>query len=134
MAFGQRDWNMLAKPEMIENPHNLSSFDKRPRMHADRTREFEKRDIEAATVAARENWEWSHKLSMTHEPLTGKVPHLYTKGEKREARTNLDPEQWESAYTLLARNVKDDLVVGKPKFNSYIKPMRPEHREQGFSG
>ena len=35
---------------------------------------------------------------------------------------------------MLARTVKDDLVVGKPKFNSYIKPMRPEHKEKGFSG
>jgi len=96
-------------------------------------REFEKRQIEADTVAARDNWEWSHKLAMPHEPLTHKVNHLYMK-EKREARQNLDPETWESAYTLLARTVKDDLVVGKPKFNSYIKPMKPEHREMGFSG
>ena len=66
--------------------------------------------------------------------MSCKVPHLYMRGQKRESSLNLDPEQWESAYTLLARQVKDDLVVGKPKFNSYIKPMRPEHKEKGFGG
>ena len=75
---------------MIENPHNLSAFDKLPKMHADREREFELKRIEAETVAAREKWETyagvNHKLSMKHEPLTSKVPHLYMRGEKREEK------------------------------------------------
>jgi len=33
LAFGQRDWNMLAKPEPTPNVHNLSEFDKKPKMH-----------------------------------------------------------------------------------------------------
>jgi len=73
-------------------------------------------------------------LALGHQPMASKVQHLYMKGQKREATTNLDPETWESAYTLLARSVKDDLVVGKPKFNSYFKTMRPEDKERGFAG
>lgn len=66
LAFGQRDWDMLAKPDMIENPHNLSAFDKRPKAIAEKQRLLEDKAKEAATVAARENWEWSHKLAMKH--------------------------------------------------------------------
>ena len=36
LAFGQVDFNKLAKPDAMENPHGLSAFDKRPKMHADR--------------------------------------------------------------------------------------------------
>ena len=134
LAFGQRDWDMLAKPDMIENPHNLSAFDKRPKAIAEKQRLLEDKAKEAATVAAREKWEWSHKLAMKHETLSSKVPHLYMKGQKREATQNLEQEQWESAYTLLARTVKDDLVVDKPKFNSYIKPVKAENKNLGFTG
>mmetsp|Transcript_40149 Transcript_40149/g.52616 ORF Transcript_40149/g.52616 Transcript_40149/m.52616 type:complete len:135 (+) Transcript_40149:2267-2671(+) len=125
---------MLAKPVGIENPHNLSAFDKRPKAIAEKERLMEARRIEADTVAAREKWEWSHKLAMKHQTVSSKVPHLYMKGQKREATQNLEEEQWESAYTLLARTIKDDLVVGKPKFNSFVKPMRAEDKEKGFSG
>ena len=125
---------MLAKPNMIENLHNLSAFNKKPKAISEKQRLLEAKRIEADTVAAREKWEWSHKLAMKYQQISSKVPHLYLRGEKAEASTNLDPEQWESAYTLLSRQVKDDLVTGKPKFNSYIKQMRPEHREKGFGG
>jgi len=36
LAFGQRDWDKLAKPDGIENPHNLSAFDKRPKAIAEK--------------------------------------------------------------------------------------------------
>lgn len=35
---------------------------------------------------------------------------------------------------MLARTVKDDLVVGKPKFNAQIKPMKAEHKSLNFAG
>ena len=41
LAFGQTDFNKLAKPNHMENPHGLSAFDKRPKMHADRERMLE---------------------------------------------------------------------------------------------
>ena len=56
LAFGQKDFVKLAKPDQMENPHGLSDFDKRPRAHADRERMLEAKAIEAATVAAREKW------------------------------------------------------------------------------
>ena len=31
LAFGQKDFNKLAKPDHMENPHGLSAFDKRPK-------------------------------------------------------------------------------------------------------
>jgi len=66
--------------------------------------------------------------------MANNVPHLYMKGQKREQTQWLEPEQWESAYTLLARTIQDDLVVGKPKFNSFSKPVKPEHKNKGFGG
>ena len=134
LAFGQQDWDMLAKPDAIENPHNLSVFDKRPKAIREHAQMMEDRRKEAETVAARDKWEWSHKLAMSHQTISSKVPHLYMQGQKREATQKLDEETWESAYTLLARTIKDDLVVGKPKFNSFIKPVKAEHKDKGFTG
>ena len=31
LAFGQKDWNKLAKPSGIENPHGLSAFETKPK-------------------------------------------------------------------------------------------------------
>ena len=134
LAFGQKDFVKLSKPDSIENPHGLSVFDKRPKAIAEHAAKLEARRVEAETVAARERWEWSHKLAPKHQPLSSNVPHLYTKGQKRETTQNLQQEKWESSYTLLARTVKDDLVVGKPKFNAMIKPVKAEDKKLGFSG
>ena len=46
----------------------------------------------------------------------------------------MDKEVWESSVTLLARTIADDLVVGKPKFNAMIKPLKAEDKTKGFSG
>ena len=46
----------------------------------------------------------------------------------------MDKEVWESSVTLLARTIADDLVVGKPKFNAMIKPIKAEDKTKGFSG
>ena len=134
LAFGQKDFRMLTKPDQIENPHKLSAFDTRPKAISERERMLQAKKIEADTVAAREKWSWSHKLAPKHEPVSSKVPFLYMKKEQREATTNLTPETWESAYTLLARTVKDDLVVGKPKFNAFVKPVKSEDKTKGFAG
>ena len=66
LAFGQIDFNKLAKPDGMYNPHGLSEFDKRPRAIADRVRMLEAKKIEADTVAAREKWEWSYKLAPSY--------------------------------------------------------------------
>ena len=60
LAFGQKDFVQLAKPDQIVNPHGLSEFDKRPKAIAERERMLEAKRIEAETVAAREKWQWSH--------------------------------------------------------------------------
>ena len=41
LAFGQIDFNKLAKPDQMENPHGLSEFDKRPKAIAERVRMLE---------------------------------------------------------------------------------------------
>jgi len=41
LAFGQIDFNKLAKPDGMENPHGLSEFDKRPKAIAERVRMLE---------------------------------------------------------------------------------------------
>ena len=105
LAFGQKDFNKLTRPDQIENPHKLSAFDTRPKAIAERQRMLEEKQKEADTVAARDKWQWSHKLAPTHEPLTSKVPHHYMRKEQREGNNRLEPETWESAYTLLARTV-----------------------------
>lgn len=80
LLFGQKDFVKLAKPDQIENPHNLSAFDKRPKAIAERVQMLEAKRIEAETVAAREPWLWSHKLAMKHQPLSSKVPDHYAHG------------------------------------------------------
>ena len=118
----------------MDNPHGLSEFDKRPKAISDRERMLEAKRKERETVEAREKWQWSHKLAEKYQPVSSKVPDHYAHGKKQEATQDLQKEQWESAYTMLARTVKDDLVVGKPKFNAFIKPVKPEHKNLGFTG
>ena len=79
LAFGQKDFNKLAKPDGMENPHGLSEFDKRPKAIAQRVQMLEAKRIEAETVAAREKWQWSHESAPKYQPLNAKVPHLYNK-------------------------------------------------------
>ena len=90
--------------------------------------------IDADIVAAREKWEWSHKLPPSHQPMSSVVPDHYARGKKQEMTQNLKKDSWESAYTLLARTVKDDLVVGKPQFVSMIKAVKAEDKSKGFAG
>lgn len=67
--------------------------------------------------------------------MSSLVPDHFAKaGQRQEPTQDLEKEKWESAHIVLARNVKDDLVVGKPKFNSYFKAMKAEDKTQGFSG
>ena len=66
--------------------------------------------------------------------LASKVPELYIKGNKREEKQDLLKEKWESSYTMLARTVKDDLVVGKPKFNAMLKSIKAEDKTKDFAG
>lgn len=73
-------------------------------------------------------------MSEKYQPVANLVPDHYAHGQKKEASQFLQNETWESSYTLLARTVKDDLVVGKPKFNSFIKPMKAENKKLGFTG
>ena len=105
LAFGQKDFVKLTKPARIENPHGLSSFDTRPKAIADRVRMLEAKKIEADIVAAREKWQWSHKLAPVYLPLSSKVSDHYAHGKKTEATVTLDTDSWESAYTMLARTV-----------------------------
>ena len=116
------------------NQHGLSEFDKRPKAIAERERMLEAKRIEAETVAAREKWSWSHTLAEKYQPVSSLVPDHYARNQKKEGSQFLDNEKWESSYTLLARTVKDDLVVGKPKFNSFIKPVKAEDKKLGFTG
>jgi hypothetical protein len=105
LAFGQIDFNKLAKPDMIENPHNLTAFDKRPKAHFEREKWLEATAKERATVAARDRWEWSHKLAGKEQPVSSKVPDHYAHGKKTEATQDLTKEKWESSHILLARTI-----------------------------
>ena len=84
LAFGQIDFNKLAKPDQMYNPHGLSEFDKRPKAIAERERMLEAKKKEADTVAARDKWSWSHKLAAGHQPISSKVPDHYAKGKVTE--------------------------------------------------
>ena len=46
----------------------------------------------------------------------------------------LEKEKWEPAYLLLARTIEDNLVVGKPSFNTFVKAIKPEDKNKGFGG
>lgn len=64
------------------NPHGLSEFDKRPKAIAERERMLEAKRIEAETVAARDKWQWSHKLAEKYQPVSSLVPDHYAHGQK----------------------------------------------------
>eukprot|EP00350_Pseudokeronopsis_sp_OXSARD2_P007138 CAMPEP_0170549714 /NCGR_PEP_ID=MMETSP0211-20121228/7861_1 /TAXON_ID=311385 /ORGANISM="Pseudokeronopsis sp., Strain OXSARD2" /LENGTH=76 /DNA_ID=CAMNT_0010855899 /DNA_START=2145 /DNA_END=2372 /DNA_ORIENTATION=- len=44
----------------------------------------------------------------------------------KEKNVFLDKEEYTSAYLQLARQMKDDVVFGKPNFNLYFKSMKPQ--------
>ena len=46
----------------------------------------------------------------------------------------LDKDEFTPAYLLLARQMKDDVVFGKPNFNLYSKPLKPSDINDEFGG
>lgn len=46
----------------------------------------------------------------------------------------LDKEEFTPAYLQLARQLKDDVVFGKPNFNKYFKAMKPNDLNDEFGG
>jgi len=78
----------------------------------------------------KKEWHLYHKkLPMTHVPLANPLPD---KMVKKEANLYLEKEKWETAFVLLARQVNDETIVGKPQIQKYFKPMKPEHKDREF--
>ena len=53
---------------------------------------------------------------------------------KKERDPFLEKEKWENAYTLMARGINENKIVGKPPVQKYFKSMKPEHLNQEFDG
>lgn len=52
----------------------------------------------------------------------------------KEKNPFLDKEEFTPAYLQLARQLKDDVVFGKPNFNLYFKSMKPADLNEEFGG
>ena len=46
----------------------------------------------------------------------------------------LEKEEYTSCYLQLARQLKDDVVFGKPNFNLYFKTLKPDDLNEEFGG
>lgn len=138
LAFGQKDFNLNTNVPDMENKHGLTVFDKRPKEYWDKVIRRQEREVEAeaATKNGKPHWQRAHKLPGTLTAIAQNLPdhHKTRKQGGVEATNTLEKEKWESAYTLLARTVKDDLVVGKPPFQIYLPSLKPEDKDRGFDG
>ena len=70
LAFGQKDFALLTKPDKMENPHGLSDFDKKPKYHFDKEQSREKIRIEAEGLVGKEPWVRNHVLPAIHIPVS----------------------------------------------------------------
>ena len=46
----------------------------------------------------------------------------------------LDKDEYTTKYLELARQMKDDVVFGKPNFNLYFKSVKPADLNEEFGG
>lgn len=74
----------MTKPDKMENPHGLSAFDSKPKAIAERVQMLDAKQKEVATIAARDKWEWSHKLAPGYKQMASMVPDHYAKGKRAE--------------------------------------------------
>ena len=80
-------------------------------------------------MEGKEKWVRNFPLPESYQPIAKDVP---AKG--KETTQFLEKEKWEPVYLLLARTIEDTLVVGKPEFNSYVKPVKVEDKNKTFDG
>ena len=80
----------------------------------------------------KETWQLYHKkLPLRHVPLAKSLPDRFT---KKEAQPFLEKELWESAYTMISRQINEQKIVGKPPIQKYFKVMKPEHLTYELDG
>ena len=132
----QKDFDLTNKPDKIENQHGLTVFDTKPKEYWDRVEKHLERDKEAAATAGKPQFKTSFQPPEVHVPISQNLHdyHATKKQGKKETTQTLEKEQWESAYTLLARTIKDDLVVGKEPFQIFLPVMRAQDKDKTFNG
>jgi len=137
LAFGQKDFLLRTKPQMMENPHGLSDFDKLPRFHADKSRARNALSIEAEGLADKELWErnlpTNHRycqIGDTSEKMPMSTQHLNGAPLGNFKNLALQKDEWASAYLELARTTQDDKVIGKPNFKTYCDVMKAEDKNK----
>lgn len=60
---------------------------------------------------------------------------LPDKFQKKEQNPFLNKDQWETAYTVMARQYGEaDQIVGKPKVCKYFPAMKPSDLNREFDG
>ena len=68
---------------------------------------------------------------MVHVPLARDLDDRLVKKEKD---LYLQQDRWEPAFTLLARTVNENKIVGKADFARYHTSLKPEHKNREFDG
>ena len=129
------------------NPHYISEFNKQPVFVQEKLRRKQEAQEQQAKddymrqlkgdKAFNPEWVQYHKLPEKLVPISQGVRDKYQRRgmPKMEEPTQfLNKEDYESGYQRLARTLKDDAVFGKPEFDLYFKPMKPENLNEEFGG
>lgn len=109
------------------NEGGISENDPLPKFWSEKSTLAQERLKIAEGLKDKATWHTYHKkLPLGHTPLAQNLPEKHVKKEKTPF---LIKDQWESAYTELARTINETSVLGKPPVEKYFKRMKPENKE-----
>lgn len=74
LLFNQKDFMLRTKPEPIDNPHNLSVFDKKLKATFEREQARLHKETEAKILEGKQKWVRSFPLPESYQPIAKDVP------------------------------------------------------------
>lgn len=136
---GRADFNLRPRKLQMENPHNLSVFQVKPKYIAEREKaDNEKADALQKLLEAGKPHDWIkyHDLEHKKTPIAQQFPDVHNRlsGSVKLKSQFLEKDKWAPAYLELARTMKDDFVYGKPKLDLYYKGVKSEAKNTEFGG
>eukprot|EP00347_Sterkiella_histriomuscorum_P011430 403372486 len=141
---GQKDFELRYKCPDPYNKYNMSEHDTRPKEVIERHRRNEEQEkqmrkleyesiLKGQPLEKKKAWLLYHSLPDKLTPVSHDFKDKHSKAQK-EKNPFLDKEEFTPAYLQLARQLKDDVVFGKPNFNLYYKTMKPSDLNEEFGG
>lgn len=122
----------------------MSEHDTRPKEVIERHRRAEEAEKQAKKLEyesilkgkpleKKKPWLLYHTLPDMLTPVSQNFKDKHA-SKPKEKNPFLDKEEFTPAYLQLARQLKDDVVFGKPNFNLYFKTMKPNDLNEEFGG